>query len=189
MLRVPVAPTQTSANDLQCYQQALIANQRPNEIIGASDNGISRNGFIGKMPLVRDPMLSLSSLPPGVGSGHMLLQSRSSEPTLAASIAEVQQTSSHNQPVLSLPNHPHSTASTHQMNGGGLEHDMSHLNISHNECRAKYDRLLDAHRKLQRTNGALEGNKILENLGAKIFFKFLHVLFPYIINTFLFSSR
>ena len=173
MLRVPLAPTQTSTNDLQCYQQPLIANQRPNEVIGTSGNGISRNGFIGKMPLVRDPMLSLSSLPPGIGSGHMLLQTRASDPTLASSIAEVQQTSSHNQPVLSLPNHPHSTAPTHQMNGGGLEHDMSHLNISHNECRAKYDRLLDAHRKLQRTNGALEGNKILENLGAKIFLNFL----------------
>ena len=159
MLRLPLVPTQTPANNLHSHPQMPLYNQRPNEMTGSSDIRTNTNGFVKSIPMHRESTATLGNHHPP-GSSHILLQSRFSEPTLAASVALVQQTSSHKQPVFSVSDSSHETMSPHQLNGGGHVPDVSQLDISHSECRSKYDRLLEAHRKLQRTNGALEGNNI-----------------------------
>ena len=163
MLRVPLVPAQTLTNNVHAHQPIPLFNQRPNEMTGLSDvrNTNTNNGFVKKLPMFREPSnttLANHHPAPTVGSSHMLLQSRTSESSLAASVALVQQNSSQKQSAFDIPNSGHETMPPHQANGGIHNSDVSHqFHANHNECRSKYDRLLEAHRKLQRTNGALEG--------------------------------
>ena len=165
MLRVPLVPSQSLSNNVHTNQQMSLFNQRPNEVTDLSSDvrTSNTNGFVKKVPTFRDPTTTtLATHHPaitsvGSSSSHILLQSRASESSLAASVALVQQNSSQKQSAFEIPISTHGVVPLHQINGGIHAPNMTQLHASHNECRAKYDRLLEAHRKLQRTNGALEG--------------------------------
>jgi hypothetical protein len=167
MLRTPLVPSQSLSNNVHSYQQIPLFNQRPNEVTDlSSDDGTSNNnGFVKKVPTFRDPsnttLVTHHPTSSSMGSsGHSLLQSRASESSLAASVALVQQNSSQKQSAFDIPISSHRILSPRQINGGIHASNMSQIHAGHNECRAKYDRLLEAHRKLQRTNGALEGKNM-----------------------------
>ena len=135
------------------------------------------NGFVQKTPAaiyphgIGDPThQGLNNLPPRLSSGHFILQSRVSEPTLNATLAQTAVPTHQADPSLTNFGHqPPAIIGTtavglHHENGmGQISQSISPLGIiaHHNEWKAKYDRLLEAHRKLQRTNGALEGTHIL----------------------------
>ena len=158
MLRSPLVQPQTLTNNGNSYQQVPIFNERPNELSELSDIRTSTNGFIKKSSLFREPLTSLGNNHPTViGSSQAVLQSRVSEPSLAASVALVQENSSQKQSAFDITHPSNETALPRHANGGIHTTDVSQLHIGHSECRSKYDRLLEAHRKLQRTNGALEG--------------------------------
>ena len=84
------------------------------------------------------------------------VQSLTSEASLAASVALVQQNSLQKY-AFEPPSSSYESLPPHQVNGGSHISEASQHYVNHSECRSKYDRLLEAHRKLQRTNGALEG--------------------------------
>ena len=164
MLRRPLAQTETPSNNLNSHHLIPFLHHRPNETTGYSDMRTNTNGLYKRIPMVCESSTNLPSHQhtPGMGTDHVLMQSRSSEPTLAASVALAHQTSSQNQFQYGPSNSSQDTMFLAQVNGGGSQDsDASHASINHNDCRARYDRLLEAHRKLQRTNGALEGRLYL----------------------------
>ena len=105
MLRVPLVPSQSLSNNVHTNQQMSLFNQRPNEVTDLSSDvrTSNTNGFVKKVPTFRDPTTTtLATHHPaitsvGSSSSHILLQSRASESSLAASVALVQQNSSQKQ--------------------------------------------------------------------------------------------
>ena len=163
MLRAPLIPPQSLSNNVHSHQQMSLFNQRPNEVTDMSSDitNLNTNGFVKKAPIFRDPSnTSLASHHPttSVGPGHILLQTRASDSSLAASVALVQQNSIQTS-AFETPSSTYQNMPPHQVNGGNHTSEATQLYVNHTECRSKYDRLSEAHRKLQRTNGALEGRK------------------------------
>ena len=164
MLRMPLVQSQSLTNNGHTYQSIPLFNQRSNEGTGLSDaRAINGNGVIKKgvrEPTNNVPLPNLPSSTSGFELNQISIQSRPSESSLAASVALVQQNSLIKS-AFEPPSSSHENVPPHQVNGGNHMSEASQHYVNHSECRSKYDRLLEAHRKLQRTNGALEGIKII----------------------------
>ena len=153
---MPLVQPQSLTNNGHTYQQIpLFNNHRSNEGTGLSDvRPISSNGVV-KKPVQEPHRDALSNLNSSTSAFEL---NRASESSLAASVALVQQNSIQTS-AFETPSSSYQNIPPHQVNGGNHTSEATQLYVNHTECRSKYDRLLEAHRKLQRTNGALEGMK------------------------------
>ena len=159
MLRMPLAQPQSLTNNGHTYQQIPLFNHRSNEGTGLLDTRTMNNNGVTKK-IVQEPSNDNLSNHPSSNSGFEL--NRTSDSSLAASVTLVQQNSSQKS-AFETPSSTQQSVIPNHLNGSSHNSEVSQLYINHGECRSKYDRLLEAHRKLQRTNGALEG-RVLQHL-------------------------
>ena len=156
MLRMPLVQPPSLTNNGHTYQQIPLLNHRSNEGTGLLESRTTNNNGIAKK-LAHEPSKDVLSNLPTSSSEFQL--NRTSEASLAASVALVQQNSSQKS-AFETPSSLQQTLISNHVNGSNHISEASQLYINHGECRSKYERLLEAHRKLQRTNGALEGKDI-----------------------------
>ena len=153
MLRMPLAQPQSLTNNGHTYQQIPLFNPRSNEGTGLLDTRTMNNNGVTKKIVPESSNNDLSNHAP---SNSGLELTRASDSPLAASVTLVQQNSSQKS-AFEAPSSNQQSVIPNHVNGSSHNSELSQLYVNHGECRSKYDRLLEAHRKLQRTNGALEG--------------------------------
>ena len=163
MLRTPLAQPQSLTNNGHTYQQIPLFNHRSNEGNGLLDTRTMNNNGVTKKLGPEPPNDTLANHPSS-SSGFEL--NRTSDSSLAASVTLVQQNSSQRS-AFETPSSNQQTVIPNHVNGSSHNSEVSQLYINHGECRSKYDRLLEAHRKLQRTNGALEGRLLQDYYSNK----------------------
>ena len=163
MLRMPLAQPPSLTNNGHTYQQIPLFNHRSNEGTALLDTRTMNNNGVTKNIV---PESSSDNLSNHSSSKSGLELNRTSDSSLTASVTLVQQNSSQKS-AFETPSSSQQTIIPNHLNGTSHNSEVSQLYINHGECRSKYDRLLEAHRKLQRTNGALEGRVLQDYYSNK----------------------